>query len=71
VFGSEGAQVLVTPVQAPNANAYTERWVRTIRTECLDRLLIASRGHLQQVLRIYVGAVASAETGPRAARLAS
>ena len=54
VFGSEGAQVLVTPVQAPNANAYAERWVRTIRTECLDWLLIASRGHLEQVLRIYV-----------------
>jgi putative transposase len=54
VFGSEGAQVLVTPVQAPNANAYAERWVRTIRTECLDWLLIASRGHLDQVLRIYV-----------------
>jgi putative transposase len=54
VFGSEGAQVLVTPVQAPNANAYAERWVRTIRTECLDWLLIVSRGHLEQVLRIYV-----------------
>jgi transposase InsO family protein len=54
VFGSEGARVLVTPVQAPNANAYAERWVRTIRTECLDWLLIASRGHLEQVLRIYV-----------------
>ena len=54
VFGSEGAQVLVTPVQAPNANAYAERWVRTIRNECLDWLLIASRGHLEQVLRIYV-----------------
>ena len=54
VFGSEGAQVLVTPLQAPNANAYAERWVRTIRNECLDWLLIASRGHLEQVLRIYV-----------------
>jgi putative transposase len=53
VFGSEGAQVLVTPVQAPNANAYAERWVRTVRTECLDWLLIVSRGHLKQVLRIY------------------
>jgi putative transposase len=44
----------VTPVQAPNANAYAERWVRTVRTECLDWLLIVSRGHLEQVLRIYV-----------------
>ena len=46
--------MLVTPVQAPNANAYAERWVRTVRTECLDWLLIVSRGHLEQVLRIYV-----------------
>jgi putative transposase len=46
--------VLVTPVQAPNANAYAERWVRTVRTECLAWLLIISRGHFEQVLRIYV-----------------
>jgi hypothetical protein len=52
VFGSEGAQVLLTPVQAPRANA--ERWVRTVRAECLDWLLIVSRGHLEQILRVYV-----------------
>lgn len=46
--------MLVTPLQAPNANAYAERWVRTVRTECLDWLLIVGRGHLEQVLRIYV-----------------
>jgi putative transposase len=51
VFGSHGAEVLLTPVQAPNANAYAERWVRTVRTECLDWLLIIGRGHLEQVLR--------------------
>ena len=54
VFRSEGAEVLVTPVQAPNANASAERWVRTVRTECLDWLLIVGCGHLEQVLRIYV-----------------
>jgi hypothetical protein len=36
VFGSEGAEVLRTPLQAPNANAYAERWVGTVRAECLD-----------------------------------
>jgi putative transposase len=36
------------------ANAFAERWVRTVRTECLDWLLIVSRGHLGQVLQIYV-----------------
>ena len=46
--------MLVTPVQAPNANAHAERWVRTVRAECLDWLLIVGRGHLEQVLRIYV-----------------
>jgi putative transposase len=44
VFGSEGVKVLVTPVQAPNANAYAERWIRTVRAECLDWLLIVGRG---------------------------
>jgi putative transposase len=36
VFRSEGAEVLPTPVQAPNANADAERWIRTVRAECLD-----------------------------------
>jgi putative transposase len=33
VFRSEGAKVLLTPVQAPNANAYAERWIGTVRAE--------------------------------------
>jgi putative transposase len=54
VFCFEGAEVLLTPVQAPNANAHAERWIRTVRAECLDWLLIVGRGHLEQVLRVYV-----------------
>jgi putative transposase len=54
VFRSEDGEVLVTPVRAPKANAFAERWVRTVRAECLDWLLIVGRGHLEQVLRIYV-----------------
>ena len=54
VFRSEGLQVIQTPVRAPRANAYAERWVRTVRVECLDWLLIVSRRHLERVLRIYV-----------------
>jgi putative transposase len=54
VFRSDGAEVLLTPAQAPRANAYAERWVRTVRAECLDWLLVVGRGHLQQILRTYV-----------------
>ena len=42
-----------TPVQAPNANAFAERWVRTVRADCLDRILILGRRHLEHVLRHY------------------
>ena len=54
VFRSEGGEVPVTPVQAPRANAYAERWVRTVRADCLDWLLIVGRSHVEQVLRVYV-----------------
>jgi putative transposase len=53
-FRAEGTEVLLTPVQAPNANAYAERFVGTIRAECLDWLLIVGCRHLEQVLRIYL-----------------
>jgi putative transposase len=54
VFRAEGGEMLVTPVKAPKANAYAERWVRTVCAECLDWLLVVGRGHLEQVLRIYL-----------------
>ena len=43
-----------TPVRAPKANAYAERWIRTVRTECLDWLLILNRRHLEHVLAVYL-----------------
>ena len=53
VFRSEGIRVIRTPVQAPNANAHAERWVRTVRADCLDRIFILGRRHLEHVLRVY------------------
>ena len=54
LFRSQGAEILLSPRQAPNANAYAERWVGTVRAECLDWLLIVGRDHLERVLRVYV-----------------
>ena len=54
VFHGEGIRTVKTPVRAPKANAIAERFVRTVRAECLDWLLILNRRHLERVLRIYV-----------------
>ena len=54
VFASDGTRVIMTPVQAPNANAFAERWVRTVRLECLDWVLFWGRRHLERVLDEYV-----------------
>ena len=55
VFRAENVRVVRTPVRAPRANAVAERWVGTVRRECLDWLLIRGQRHLEQVLREYVG----------------
>jgi transposase InsO family protein len=55
VFRTEGIRVIETPVRAPRANAYAERWVRTVRAECLDWTLVLGHRHLERVLRTYVG----------------
>jgi putative transposase len=54
IFRSEGIEIIRTPVRAPNANAYAERWVGSVRLECLDRLLIFGRRQLEHVLRVYI-----------------
>jgi putative transposase len=54
VFRSEAIGVIRTPVRSPRANAYAERWVRTVRNECLDWLLILGHRHLERVLREFV-----------------
>jgi len=54
VFCSQGGQVLRTPIRAPTANAYAERWVQTVRAECLDWTLVCGRRHLLRLLCAYV-----------------
>ena len=54
VFGSEGIRSLRTPVRAPMANAFAERWVGTVRRELLDRMLVLGRRQLETVLAGYV-----------------
>jgi putative transposase len=54
VFRSEGVRVVRAPYRAPRAKARAERWVGTVRRECLDRLLIVGGRHLQRVVQEYV-----------------
>ena len=54
MFASIGVETIRTPVRSPRANTYAERFVRTVRQECLDHLLVISRRHLCSVLEEYV-----------------
>jgi putative transposase len=54
VFRSEGLRLIKAPIAAPRAKAHAERWVGSVRSECLDRILIVSRRQLETVLREYV-----------------
>jgi putative transposase len=54
VFQSDGVRVVRAPYRTPRAKAHAERWVRTLRRDCLDWLLIVGQRHLERVLREYV-----------------
>jgi hypothetical protein len=53
VFEAADIEIVNIPYQAPNANAVAERWVRSVRQECLDRLIILNERHLRRVLVGY------------------
>ncbi len=53
VFRTEGVNIVKTPIRAPRGNAFAERWIRTVRTECLDWMLVRGSRHLARVLRTY------------------
>jgi len=54
VFRSESIRTIRTPVRAPRANAFVERWIGTVRRDCLDRILIVNRRHLERILPTYI-----------------
>jgi putative transposase len=55
IFGAEGVKIEKAPPRTPRANCHAERWVRTARSECTDRMLIYDEPHLRSILREYVG----------------
>ncbi len=55
VFEWEGMEIILTPYRSPKANAFAERWIRSAREECLDRVLIFGEDHLRRVMKEYIG----------------
>jgi transposase InsO family protein len=54
VFQGSGIRIVRTPIQAPQANGIAERFVRTVRSECLDWLLVFNAGHAERVLAVFI-----------------
>ena len=54
VFESVNMNIIHAPYQAPNANSFAERWIRTVRNECLNHILILNASHLRRVLKVYI-----------------
>jgi hypothetical protein len=65
VFAAAGVETVKIPARAPKANAYAERWVCTVRADCLDWTMVASRQHLYRVLTTYLKHYNAVRPAPR------
>jgi transposase InsO family protein len=54
MLGREGMRVIRLPPRSPNLNAYAERWVRSLREECLSKVIPIGLGGLRHALHEYV-----------------
>lgn len=54
VFQGSGIRIVRTPIQTPQANGIAERFVRTVRSECLDWLLVLNASHAERLLKVFI-----------------
>jgi transposase InsO family protein len=54
ILRDAGVELVRSAFQAPNMNAFAERWVKSVKTECLDKMILFGQGHLERALREYV-----------------
>ena len=54
VFAAVGMETLLTPCHSPRANAIAERWIRSVRQECLDPIIVLNQRHLRSLLVAYI-----------------
>ena len=64
IFTGEGVRIVKTPPRTPRPNCHAERWIRTARAECTDRMLIYDEPHLRSVLREYADHLQPAPAAP-------
>jgi putative transposase len=54
IFEAENVEVVRTCVQAPNMNAFIERWIQSLQVECLDHFVVFGEDHLRHLIKCYL-----------------